>query len=126
MRWFRSHIRLGSRLGLFALALQIVLSFGHVHFYSIIAPAKVALAAAQQSGTALASAPDPIDKSDRAIGGDCAICALIQLSASSASDAAPALPQPAHLRLSELRPTDALALAAAPHFLFNPRAPPAI
>jgi len=31
MRWFRSNIRLGSRLALFALAVQMALSLGHVH-----------------------------------------------------------------------------------------------
>jgi hypothetical protein len=126
MTWFRLHIRLGARLALFALAVQIVLSFGHVHFYSVTAPAKPALAAAQQSDTPLAGAPDPVDKSDRVIGSDCAICALIQLSASPASNAAPALPPPLDLGPSELHPSDALALAASPHFLFNPRAPPSI
>ena len=32
MKWFRRNIRTGSRLALFALALQFVLSFGHFHF----------------------------------------------------------------------------------------------
>ena len=31
MRWFRSNIRLASRLALFALAIQFLLSFGHFH-----------------------------------------------------------------------------------------------
>ena len=31
MRWFRSNIRVGSRLALFALAVQFLLSFGHFH-----------------------------------------------------------------------------------------------
>ena len=31
MKWFRSNIRLGSRIALFALALQFALSFGHFH-----------------------------------------------------------------------------------------------
>jgi hypothetical protein len=31
MKWFRSNIRLGSRLALFALAIQFLLSFGHFH-----------------------------------------------------------------------------------------------
>ena len=32
MKWFRRRIKTGSRLALFALALQFVLSFGHFHF----------------------------------------------------------------------------------------------
>jgi hypothetical protein len=31
MKWFRQHIKTGSRLALFALAIQFVLSFGHFH-----------------------------------------------------------------------------------------------
>jgi hypothetical protein len=31
MKWFRSNIRLGSRLALFALVIQFLLSFGHFH-----------------------------------------------------------------------------------------------
>ena len=31
MNWFRKHIKTGSRLALFALAVQVVLSFGHFH-----------------------------------------------------------------------------------------------
>ena len=31
MKWFRSNIKRGSRLALFALAIQFVLSFGHFH-----------------------------------------------------------------------------------------------
>jgi hypothetical protein len=31
MKWFRRHIKTGSRLALLALALQFVLSFGHFH-----------------------------------------------------------------------------------------------
>ena len=31
MKWFRSNIRLGSRLALLALAIQFLLSFGHFH-----------------------------------------------------------------------------------------------
>src|SRR5260370_28035600 len=31
MKWFRSNIRRGSRLALFALAVQFLLSFGHFH-----------------------------------------------------------------------------------------------
>jgi hypothetical protein len=31
MKWFRSNVRHGSRLALFALAIQVLLSFGHFH-----------------------------------------------------------------------------------------------
>ena len=31
MNWFRKHVKTGSRLALFALAIQFALSFGHFH-----------------------------------------------------------------------------------------------
>src|SRR5947209_18923155 len=31
MKWFRSNVRHGSRLALLALAIQVLLSFGHLH-----------------------------------------------------------------------------------------------
>jgi hypothetical protein len=48
MKWFRSNIRLGSRLALFALVIQSLLSFGH--FHGSRAQAAPALADAKQSG----------------------------------------------------------------------------
>jgi hypothetical protein len=47
MKWFRSNIRIGSRLALFALAIQFLLSFGHFHAGS--AQAAPALVRAPQS-----------------------------------------------------------------------------
>src|SRR5260370_7977226 len=41
MKWFRSNIRYGSRLALFALAIQFLLSFGHFHGSAQAAPALV-------------------------------------------------------------------------------------
>src|SRR6478672_13443888 len=60
MKWFRSNIKHGSRLALFALALQLALSFGHFH-------GGVAQAApAVQSGpTNSLSAADPVSEDAR-------------------------------------------------------------
>jgi hypothetical protein len=128
MYWFRSRIGLGARLALLALAVQIVLSAGHIHFYGLgLASANAASAAmAQDAGATLASKPAPIHKSDGSVGTDCAICALIQLSAISAPAAAPALPPPVDLALIGLHFPVAWASAAAPHFLFQARAPPSV
>ena len=41
MKWFRSNIKAGSRLALFALAVQFVLAFGH--FHSVAAQAAPAI-----------------------------------------------------------------------------------
>ena len=52
MRWIRTHRRLGSRLALFALAVQLVVSFGHVHLDKI-APSSAAASAVSLLDTAL-------------------------------------------------------------------------
>jgi hypothetical protein len=126
MHWLRSNIRLGARLALFALAVQIVLAFGHVHFDAFaLAPAGSAAAATAQD-TALQSNPAPVPKSNGSLGADCAICALIQLSAALAPATAPTVPLPTNRGPLALPAPAALALATSPHFLFQARAPPSI
>jgi len=126
MHWFRSNIRIGARVALFALAVQIVLSFGHVHFYALtFAPANASPAAvAHDSGTAVPGKPGGAPRSDGSGGADCAICALIQLLAAAAPAAAPALQLLLNVDPSRLDALLASALVASPHFLFQARAPP--
>jgi hypothetical protein len=128
MYWFRSHIRLGARLALLALAVQIVLSFGHIHFYALgLASANAAQAAmAQDAGAPPPSKSGPIHKSDGSAGANCAICALIQLSATSAPAAGPPLPLPANRGPIGRHFPVTLGLTASPHFLFQARAPPSV
>jgi hypothetical protein len=125
MRWFQSNVGLGSRLALFALAIQFVLTFGHVHIYGF-SPLAAKSAAAVADLSVLPSARDPFGKSDRSADPGCAICALIQLTASSAPSITPTLPLPAKPGHVALETPAELALAASPHFLFQARAPPAI
>ena len=70
MQWFRANLRVGARIGLFALTLQIILSFGHVHLGDFRhSTDRLAVAAAQ---------PVPSDPLQQPIGdadGYCAICA---------------------------------------------------
>jgi hypothetical protein len=118
MRWFRTHIGLGSRLALFALAVQLALSFAHVHATD---PGRAQVAAA--SATEAGDVPTP--KSDGPVDPGCAICGLIQLGATATPSAAPALPTlvaPGHIRLAA---ADQFVLAASPRLLFQARAPPA-
>jgi hypothetical protein len=128
MHWIRSHIRFGSRLALFALAVQAVLSFGHVHLAAPAAASTngVPAAIADQSAPALPRADTPIHKPDGSVGGDCEICTLIQLASSSTPAAAPSLPLPANLGPLGLEVAAERPVAAAPHFLFQARAPPSI
>jgi hypothetical protein len=123
MRWFRLHIRLGSRLALFALAVQIVLSFAHVHLADVAqAPSRMSIVAAGSS-----AAPGiPPHKSNGIVDPGCAVCALIQLAATSAPSTAPTLRLPAMLGQGRPDASVAVTLAALPHSLFQARAPPSI
>jgi hypothetical protein len=116
MRWFRTHIGLGSRLALVALAVQLVLSFAHVH---------VADMARGQSVTASLPGGPPAPKSDGPVDPGCAICGLIQLAATGTPSAAPALPLP--VTPGHVRPEAAeqLLVAASAQVPFRARAPPA-
>ncbi|WP_445491992.1 hypothetical protein [Rhodopseudomonas sp. RCAM05734] len=72
MKWFRTHIRNGSRLALLALAIQLVLSFGHIHPASAQAP----------TGSAIASLHLPTDQlpaPDQHPADNCAICAVMAM-----------------------------------------------
>lgn len=116
MRWFRSNIRFGSRLALLALAVQLVLTFGHVH--------GLAAAAANPGIASLSNASDPMQKSSGSADFDCPICALIQLA--STPSVAPALPVPASFAIVRRELRDELEWAASPYYPFQARASPSI
>jgi hypothetical protein len=126
MRWFRSHIRLGSRLALFALAIQFLLTFSHIDTCDLF-PSGIATAASVVADAAGAPATDdgsPIRKSDRTADQSCPICALIQLAATSTPSAAPLLLPPVRLGGSRLDVPVMAALAASAPRHFQARAPP--
>jgi len=123
MRWFRANIRLGSRLALFALAVQILLSFAHVHLGDLTRAPGASVATVDGSG---ATPGSPLDKSNGTADPGCAICALIQLAATSAPAAPPVLAlaiMPGHARPDA---PVAVSLAASPHSPFQARAPPTV
>lgn len=116
MGWFRTNRIWAGRLALLALALQLVLSFGHHHPLPI-APA-AALAAAQTvalpSGTDLPGQPDE---------DHCAICAVIHLAGSLTLPPPVVLPASTSLPVAWVLPpaTQHVALVAR---AFRARAPP--
>jgi hypothetical protein len=96
MAWFRSRSRWGSYVALFALAVQLALSFGHVHIEdgAPVARHASALFAVHPSNTLAAAAVDPAGKEFPALPDDhCPICTLIHLAGTLAPVTAPALPQ---------------------------------
>jgi hypothetical protein len=123
MRWLRSNIRGFAGLALFALAVQITLSFGHIHRSDIYGPTS-----ATSTSTALAttgnSPPGPSDRSSKHSDDYCAICATISLLGNSFVAAPPQLPLP--LASHAARQIDRVAgiVIATPRASYQSRAPP--
>jgi hypothetical protein len=127
MRWFRAKARFGAWCALFALTLQLTLSFGHVHVAGFGAT-KSTLLAAWTTQPSAPSADAPATPTKRAPSGlahdQCAICSLVQLAAAAVPSAAPALPLPLVASQVRLGTGVEFVLAASPHFSFSARAPP--
>jgi Protein of unknown function (DUF2946) len=122
MGWFRLRSRWGSCLALFALALQLALSFGHVHVgpvskHSSASVVAISSDAHKPAGRHHHHLPTTADD-------NCALCALIHLAGTLVPSAPPALPLPA---ISGRLPHEIVAqfdLSAAPAAHFRARAPP--
>ena len=136
MRWFRSNIKHGSRLALFALAVQFVLLFGHFHAVAaqagqavqpvpfelshtngLIAPDTVSAAAQQQSPSG--------NEPDRQPNDPCAICAVIALANSVLSATPPLLLLPQAVEFLYLTTDAEFVHLNSARVAFQPRAPPA-
>ena len=115
MYWIRKNCRFGAWAAVFALALQLVLSFGHIHL--------------DQGSSTLTAAASPLQPNtpddDRGPGHDfCAICAALNLTSSSVLPAVAVLATPVDQPYSwaaVLRPAD---VSYRVHFIFQARAPP--
>jgi hypothetical protein len=136
MKWFRTNIRSGARLALFALFVQFVLSFGHFHAFATPSPAK-----ATQSAPSAASDADAGKRAadqqaqtkqgpgkqdhDQQLPDACAICAVMAMASTVLFAAPPILLLPEAIELL-YRTTDAefIHLKSA-GVAFQPRAPPA-
>jgi hypothetical protein len=136
MKWFRSNIKHGSRLALFALAIQFVLSFGHFHGGAAQA------APAIQSGPALsdlsyasslpAAFAEPAQQqpasdqdSDRQQQSNpCAICAVIALANAVLFATPPLLLLPQAVELLYLTTDAEFVHLNSARVAFQPRAPP--
>jgi hypothetical protein len=130
MKWFRSNIKHGSRLALFALALQFALSFGHFHGGAAQA------APAMQSGLANnVSAAEPVSEaaqqqpaskhdSDQQQGDVCAICAVVALANAMLFATPPLLLLPQAIEILYLSTDAEFAHLNSLRVAFQPRAPP--
>lgn len=116
MKWFRSNIKHGSRLALFALAIQFALSFGH--FHGLVAQAAPAL---QQTGQHVPAGQD----SDRQPAEPCAICAVMALASTALFAAPPLLLLPQAAQFLYLITDAEFVHLSHGRVAFQPRAPPA-
>jgi Protein of unknown function (DUF2946) len=135
MKWFRSNVKYGSRLALFAFAVQFALSFGH--FHGIAAQAAPAI----QAGATLTDPSDasslratdavsepaqqqPTSRHDSDQGDYCAICTVIALANNVLSATPPLLLLPEAVEFLYLATDAEFVHLNAVRVAFQPRAPP--
>ena len=137
MKWFRSNIKQGSRLALFALALQLVLSFGHFHAFAAQAGQAVQpdTAPFELSHANGLPAPDAVGATEQQSPSDhdsgrqpndpCAICAVIALANSVLFATPPLLLLPQAIEFLYLTTDAEFVHLNSARVAFQPRAPPA-
>ncbi|PZA09478.1 hypothetical protein DNX69_23310 [Rhodopseudomonas palustris] len=117
MDWVRTHIRLGTRLALIALALHFVVAFGHFHRI-VIQSAVLALTASDPA------APDSGSDSDDSAD-TCTICAVMAMADAMLGASPPALPLRQATAFTHSVPDLVLIRSRGIRTAFHPRAPPA-
>jgi hypothetical protein len=118
MRWFRAKLRTGAQLALFALTVQIALSFGHIHLGNVQHASAIASTGGQPSGST--PTQHPVGDADDY----CVICATIHLSATSLLPQEPQLPVPFAVRQVEHSNCAAATFFSTRRAPFQSRAPP--
>jgi len=116
MKWFRAHIHQGSKLALFALAIQMVLSFGHFHNDGARATGATLQSVQLADGSGQAPDQHPADS--------CAICAVMAQATTAMAATPPVLPLPQAAEFHYITAPVALIHVAARDVAFQPRAPP--
>jgi hypothetical protein len=135
MKWFRSNIKRGSRLALFALAIQFALSFGHFHAVAAqaIQPDTAPFELSHANGLA---APDAVGESaqqpspstpdsDQQPSDPCAICAVMALANAVLFATPPILLLPQAIEFLYLTTDAEFVHLNSARVAFQPRAPPA-
>jgi hypothetical protein len=95
MSWFRSNRRGVTWLALFALACQLVISFGHVHLGKASGHPDVSIVAANAGDNSSSLTASSRHKNPTGLAEDfCAICATINLASTLVMPASPAVVPP--------------------------------
>ena len=122
MRWFRANVRSGAWCALLVMALQLALTFGHVHLRistAVPAPLAVKLPAPLPDTSHLPTTPKLPATDDH-----CAICTLIQMAGAAAPAASAVLPLPVQFTTVLLTIVVDREPAASQSLPFQARGPP--
>jgi hypothetical protein len=124
MRWFRSHVVDFSWLACFALACQLVLSFGHVHLGTA---SSNAIAWTVPQGDNAADGPAaPAHKRSNPADDFCAICTNLSLASTLVVPVAPAIEAPFPIIRKTLWAIEETESVRLVHSTFQARGPPSI
>jgi len=134
MKWFRSNMKTGARLALFALTVQFAMSFGHFHPPASQAASGGRLGPAHGGTThptslsvdglaAMQSSPTTDD--DHQPADNCAICAVMTMADTVLFSTPPLLPMPQAVEFHYLTTDARLVQLKSTGVAYQPRAPPA-
>ena len=126
MKWFRRSIRTGSRLALFALALQFVLAFGHFHVNAAqAAPPDLVQLQVLPADASSQAEQQPANHGDEQQSNEpCAICAVLSLANTVVFSTPPLLLLPDAIEFLYLATVAELIHLNSARSAFQSRAPP--
>jgi hypothetical protein len=118
MRWFRSNVRSGAWFALIAMALQLALTFAHVHLRSTASAQLAAkISVTLPDGSSLPTKPRLVDE-------NCAVCTLIQMAGTAAPATTASLPLSVRFTSTPLTIGIEREPAVSPLLPFQARGPP--
>jgi Protein of unknown function (DUF2946) len=121
MRAWRSRRQFGAGLGLFALLLQLTLSFAHVHPEDLLGASAVSVVD-EAAGKVLADRDSHVPGAPH---DDCPICAVMHLARNIVLPDPPAFAVPTEFTVAAFSANDLVEIIVAPRRLpFQTRAPP--
>jgi hypothetical protein len=124
MVWLRSRLKPSSYVALFAMALQLALSFGHIHLDYVSAGS--GQTSVQRAASATLAGLRAADELPAQPGDECAVCALIALANSLIMPLPALLPVPMQFAVAQHEAALVFHLTAVTLRSFQARAPPLV